>query len=593
MSTTQWTRGDVCGIDNCQSRYWQIVDGRLYCRNGHQKEGDLEIGEDDDDYMQRGRSHYTRSQESVQEQETTTYYGVKGYTLFVQCYQIHLRNQVAALIQHLNAPAEIETVVKGLWELYVVVSGVSEQLSLHLAEGDGYSTDEMGPGSGSSTPQTPRTPRTPEAETEAETAGEDYADSGGESLYVSSASSEESGDDVKRPASDEDEDEDDGEGAEDDRTTLAKLAGLSLAGRAKRRRRNLKKVRLADSVALLYFACRLVDVPIALADLYSAARNMVLPYMHAGRGLPAAAWRHLEQKYRSVFEPVNYPAPGVFHEASVRLAAALKSRFRLRVPAPAPASLLYRFVHDLLLPLEVYQGARRLAALLELPAEVAGASNGSRHPEILTMAVVVVAAKLCYGFDGVERAAEAAEPAGYGPDWARWQAALVRLWVREDWERSDDVTARRSRMGDVHERMGATDDVAVWPDADVDRFLEFYRATWLAGPDEPSLPPQKMLGLFPLPAAAPAAEPGDDVVAELAAVQATTAPAEAAAAALRPAEAYPVYRINYSHPELDPDFDPRLSVLVVAGSKMCGASVMQLRRAVRLSEALALRHVRG
>lgn len=56
----RWTTGPICGVDNCRSKHWQVIDGQHVCRNGHVREGDVEIAEDAEveggRYMRAGRS---------------------------------------------------------------------------------------------------------------------------------------------------------------------------------------------------------------------------------------------------------------------------------------------------------------------------------------------------------------------------------------------------------------------------------------------------------------------------------------------------------------------------------------------------------
>lgn len=46
MST--YIRGPVCGVDNCPSRLWRVINGRRTCQYGHVMEGDVEFNDDDD-----------------------------------------------------------------------------------------------------------------------------------------------------------------------------------------------------------------------------------------------------------------------------------------------------------------------------------------------------------------------------------------------------------------------------------------------------------------------------------------------------------------------------------------------------------------
>ena len=47
MST--YIRGPVCGVSNCPSRLWRIIDGRRTCQYGHVMEGDVEFNNEEDE----------------------------------------------------------------------------------------------------------------------------------------------------------------------------------------------------------------------------------------------------------------------------------------------------------------------------------------------------------------------------------------------------------------------------------------------------------------------------------------------------------------------------------------------------------------
>jgi RNA polymerase I-specific transcription initiation factor RRN7 len=111
-------------VNNCKTRLWQIIDGRRVCQNGHVQEGDLEVGEDEDDFVPSQRRLDLPSQRSkTQEQkEGVILYGVDGHGLYMQCVQLLLRKQVKWLIEEKRAPVELEQVVRSLWAMEVNAS---------------------------------------------------------------------------------------------------------------------------------------------------------------------------------------------------------------------------------------------------------------------------------------------------------------------------------------------------------------------------------------------------------------------------------------------------------------------------------------
>ena len=71
----------------------------------------------EDEFASQGRT--TTRQREVQEVVSRVYSGAKATELFLQSYQLILRKQCWALIHTHYMPAELEIVVKDLWELRI------------------------------------------------------------------------------------------------------------------------------------------------------------------------------------------------------------------------------------------------------------------------------------------------------------------------------------------------------------------------------------------------------------------------------------------------------------------------------------------
>lgn len=71
----------------------------------------------EDEFASQGRT--TTRQREVQEAVSRIYSGAEATELFLQSYQLILRKQCWALIHTHHMPAELEIVVKDLWELRI------------------------------------------------------------------------------------------------------------------------------------------------------------------------------------------------------------------------------------------------------------------------------------------------------------------------------------------------------------------------------------------------------------------------------------------------------------------------------------------
>lgn len=107
------------GCSECRAKKWYVENGFRYCQNGHRVQSWVEFDATEEDV--RGLGQVTRRKKSDAERygPRRRLVGAAARTLFLECLQIILRRQVAWLIQEEKHPAELESVVKDLWDLRV------------------------------------------------------------------------------------------------------------------------------------------------------------------------------------------------------------------------------------------------------------------------------------------------------------------------------------------------------------------------------------------------------------------------------------------------------------------------------------------
>ncbi|KAK7204442.1 hypothetical protein BZA70DRAFT_296214 [Myxozyma melibiosi] len=669
-SAIAWRYGDICGIDNCRSRLWHTVEGLQYCQNGHQKEGEVEIGEDEYIPGTQGRAIHTAPTSQPAAREERIYYGRKGYALFLKCYQIHLQRQVAWLIRNQHAPERLEIIAKAIWVLYLEARGInSTAIDLDDDSPDEEEENSTDDRNSQAYPSSflRRSYGLPKWKIPSET----QAGSSSEQIKLDHDSDEE----IKNDYHDEAEYQSISSSDEAEDDLGGRLANLSLsASRYTKTGSEFVALKLTESVIICYIACRILKVPIFLCDLYRLSRSGEFPYMRAAGGIPYSIRRHLESRYLRIFEPISYPLPGIFYTFCGYVTGLLSTRCKLTVPPiPACGVLLTRFIHDLLLPLEIYQAVAHLEKItgieFEFQQEI-GSKRGYIHPEIKIMALTIVATKLCYGMDGTTRTPTSIlEQAAQEIDWNRWKKDIISTWVKEDWEHTDEVTDKNTRMGKISERMPTPsaqqlklsgrkgvnanpgpfdynyEDPALWTDERTKRFLDFYEKTWVIRDEEEAkelLPPRHFLDMFPLQTSnrehdsndaaiddsfqmtqadrdyqttmldanvfegtdygynnqedntETAPEPALSVVDnKIRNLQSGTRPINIAASerpehSLLPGNEYRIHGVYRDLPDFAEDYDELTQVLYVAGAKITGCSVHQLRKAIWNMENLCV-----
>ncbi|KAF2198113.1 hypothetical protein GQ43DRAFT_465882 [Delitschia confertaspora ATCC 74209] len=120
-SRSQWTKGPVCGIENCRSRlYEEGEDGYQYCQNGHRRGDTLVAGEDDDDFNPLARRQRAKVTDDEPEKACQYFKGAQAFDLYLKSIQLVLRHQLWFLVKSKGLPQELENIVCELWALRIL-----------------------------------------------------------------------------------------------------------------------------------------------------------------------------------------------------------------------------------------------------------------------------------------------------------------------------------------------------------------------------------------------------------------------------------------------------------------------------------------
>ena len=126
--------------ENCRSRKLYVQDGRLWCRRCGTLQEDFVQTQQEDDFGGLRSSQVTKQKREVVEKTSKILDGVKGLYLYLSAYQLILQYLCRALIDDKGLPAAMESLVKDLWELRMVL--VREQyLAKNYGHDDGEDSD--------------------------------------------------------------------------------------------------------------------------------------------------------------------------------------------------------------------------------------------------------------------------------------------------------------------------------------------------------------------------------------------------------------------------------------------------------------------
>ncbi|KAE9571049.1 hypothetical protein CGMCC3_g12934 [Colletotrichum fructicola] len=112
----KFPKGERC--EHCGSRKWYLENGLRYCaKEGHQLEGYVEFDLGDEDFGQKGK--VSRKEKQIKERVRRVLTGPPARDLYLECLQLILREQVMWLVDVKGHKAELETVVRDLWDLRI------------------------------------------------------------------------------------------------------------------------------------------------------------------------------------------------------------------------------------------------------------------------------------------------------------------------------------------------------------------------------------------------------------------------------------------------------------------------------------------
>ena len=220
--------------------------------------------------------------------------------------------------------------------------------------------------------------------------------------------------------------------------------------------------------------------------------------------LPGEYHRALDTMVRFAFlsssmsNPCNQAMlqPENLHRAVSDLATMYHQTFGLDLPPVSHEVLLYRYMTQLALPLDVFPAVQGLAQMTRSDFRYSTKKEtrrkqSSAYPELQLMSLLIIAVKLLYPFDGVQgRPRSIHEPTTHQMDWMSWnrhqQGSSMRL--------PGTSLARRSEIS-VRDT-----DVFKMNQQELDSYMNWYQKTWVREPRSGSddSVSKEILDMFPL-----------------------------------------------------------------------------------------------
>ncbi|KAG7142434.1 RNA polymerase I-specific transcription initiation factor rrn7 like protein [Verticillium longisporum] len=264
----KFPKGERCV--ECGSKKWYWDGGRRYCRRGHQVEGVVQFEFGDDEYGDTGK--VARKAKEVRQREKQKLAGKAARDLYLECVQLVLRLQVDWLVNAKGHKAELETVVRDLWDLRLRGSpaAATEEQMLH----DSTSEAEL-------------------------------------SVFSS------------QPTSEQDE-----SGSTLPHRKKRAKSWASDAGDG------WPAPRLPDTLALCYLGCLLLRAPTRIGDFVRWAKGGNITYKQASRQMPQEMWNRLPATHQKQFQVADLARfdDGELHSSVMNLALSFHANYEMVFP---------------------------------------------------------------------------------------------------------------------------------------------------------------------------------------------------------------------------------------------------------------------
>lgn len=361
-----------------------------------------------------------------------------------------------------------------------------------------------------------------------------------------------------------------------------------------REKRNLKlsaAPNLNDCLVLCYLGITTLRLPFTPGDIYAWVADGKLAYRRAIKLLPLAMRDRLPPAYRAVLDPSAPLTHTRFYKTLTDLQISYNRDHGIVWPVLNVPLLLFRYLKELALPLELYDATKRLGELLgyDFAPHYGGKKRlGIRHlAEAQLVSCLMICIKVLYPLDNEKRFPKSSsEPTAAVMDWQAW---CEQMKAAEEAGRGGNGRFTTEDLTKLQEK-----DVFQMNPQDMDQYLDFYADTFLDNAEiqrtrdvddfrnalydmfpidtQTQHPPQEMSHGLPL------GQKLDTVKATHGAIKTVPVVAEEDAEVLRAGQAYPIWKTEQ-------DLPGAAKTLYQGAAKIAGLSVNMLTLAVVFTEA--------
>ncbi|KAJ4289005.1 hypothetical protein N0V90_011347 [Kalmusia sp. IMI 367209] len=233
---------------------------------------------------------------------------------------------------------------------------------------------------------------------------------------------------------------------------------------------------LIDCLALCYLGTMTLRLPVTPGDIYTWTTEEDMPYSNAMRLLSPAMKNRLQATHQGALSPNSLLNLRRFYTSLANIEVGFEMKFSILWPPLNVPVLLFRYLKDLALPLELYDAAMKLGEYLgydfALHITAKQKLNIADLPEAQLMSCLVICVKLIFPFDDTIRHPKSvSEPAATAVNWAEWSKLMQEAKAEARGGRLQYTTQELTKLEEK--------DVFDMSNHQLDQYLDFYLTNFL------------------------------------------------------------------------------------------------------------------
>ncbi|KAL1985585.1 hypothetical protein VTN96DRAFT_7565 [Rasamsonia emersonii] len=233
--------------------------------------------------------------------------------------------------------------------------------------------------------------------------------------------------------------------------------------------------RLVETLALCYLGALLLRLPVSVGDIHRFAMREEIPFIRAVKSVPREMRDRLPQGYLAGLDTPTLLNSERLHRVVGEMIIVYNRDFGVSFPPLNAPLMLFEYIRQLALPLEIYVAVNRLQRMVGFTYSFPLSDRRSLRylalPEAQLVSLIVVATKLLFPFDELKRyPTSASEPAAQVLDWKLW-AHTQKLF--------DNKEFAGGRLPRGKEILVDEKDVFKMTTQQLDDYLDWYENSWL------------------------------------------------------------------------------------------------------------------